>query len=152
MTKDRAGKIRMEPIWDWNLSFGNANYHQGWMTDRWYWRLLRENEISWFKRLRQDPEFMQRANARWAELRRGPFSPEFIHRRIDEMARELAEAQKRNFQRWPILGQSVNPNYYVGDSFGDEVDWMKNWIAERIAWIDSQVSANAPPSEDDDNR
>lgn len=29
MFKDRGGKIRMEPIWDWNLSFGNANYHEG---------------------------------------------------------------------------------------------------------------------------
>ena len=31
MFKDRGGKLRVEPIWDWNLSFGNANYHQGWV-------------------------------------------------------------------------------------------------------------------------
>ncbi|PYM15511.1 MAG: hypothetical protein DME18_04090, partial [Verrucomicrobia bacterium] len=28
--KDRLGKLKMDPIWDWNLSFGNANYANGW--------------------------------------------------------------------------------------------------------------------------
>lgn len=144
MTKDRGGKIRMEPIWDWNLSFGNANYHQGWMPERWYWRLLRENEISWYRRLSQDPDFVQRLTDRWTELRKSVFEPEFLVSRIDQIAEQLAEAQKRNFQRWPILGQSVNPNWFVGDSFQDEVSWMKHWIRERIAWIDSQFLA--PPS------
>jgi hypothetical protein len=40
MHKDRGGKIKVEPLWDWNLSFGNANYHEGWMTENWYWPLL----------------------------------------------------------------------------------------------------------------
>ncbi|MFO1499841.1 MAG: CotH kinase family protein [Verrucomicrobiota bacterium] len=142
MTKDRGGKIKLEPIWDWNLSFGNANYHEGWMTDRWYWRLLRPNEISWFRRLSQDPEFMQRLAARWLELRKDVLSPQSIQHRIDEIAEELREAQKRNFQRWPILGQSVNPNWFVGSSYQEEVDWMKNWIEERIAWIDSQFQGD----------
>lgn len=138
MTKDRAGKIRMEPIWDWNLSFGNANYHEGWMPEQWYWRLLRENEVCWFRRLNQDPDFAQRLVDRWAELRRSVFAPESILKRIDELAEQLGEAQERNFRRWPILGEFVNPNKFVGDSFEEEVDWMKHWIEERIAWIDRQ--------------
>jgi CotH kinase protein/Fn3 associated len=128
----------MEPIWDWNLSFGNANYHQGWTTDNWYWPLLRENEVSWFRRLRQDPEFVQRLTDRWAELRRTVLIPENILKRVDELASQLGEAQERNFQRWPVLGQFVNPNWYVGGSYEDEVTWMKSWIQERIGWIDSQ--------------
>src|SRR6185369_11273395 len=36
MHKDRLGKLRMDPIWDWNLSFGNANYANGWTTTGWY--------------------------------------------------------------------------------------------------------------------
>ena len=51
----------------------------------------------------------------------------------------LNEAQVRNFQRWPILGQQVHPNSYVGETFADEVNWMKQWIQKRIAWIDSQM-------------
>jgi len=28
-SKDRNGKVTPVPIWDWNLSFGNANYLDG---------------------------------------------------------------------------------------------------------------------------
>ena len=31
MYKDRNSKLHMGPIWDYNLSLGNANYLQGWM-------------------------------------------------------------------------------------------------------------------------
>jgi hypothetical protein len=72
------------------------------------------------------------------ELRRGVFKPEAILKRIDEMAAELAEAQERNYQRWKLLGQHVNPNWFVGDTFEEEINWMKAWIEARIAWIDSQ--------------
>jgi hypothetical protein len=138
MYKDRGGKIRMEPIWDWNLSFGNANYHEGWRTENWYWPLLRDTEVCWYRRLAQDPDFLQRQIDRWTELRRDLFAPENLLRRIDEMAELLDESQERNFQRWPILGRSVNPNKYVGKTYEDEVRWMKSWIKKRVAWIDSQ--------------
>jgi CotH kinase protein/Chitobiase/beta-hexosaminidase C-terminal domain len=138
MFKDRGGKVRLEPIWDWNLSFGNANYNQGWMPEYWYWHLLRENEVSWYRRLSQDPDFMQRLIDRWAELRRGVFDPDSILKRVDELAQQLREAQARNYRRWPILGQDVHPNWYIGDSYEDEVNWMKKWIRERVAWIDTQ--------------
>jgi hypothetical protein len=54
------------------------------------------------------------------------------------MAGSLNEAQARNFQRWPILGQAINPNWYAGDTYADEVKWMKEWIVARLAWIDRQ--------------
>ena len=36
MIKDRDGKLKMEPIWDWDLSWGNANYADGGHTNNWY--------------------------------------------------------------------------------------------------------------------
>ena len=58
---------------------------------------------------------------------------------MDGYAAELEQAQKRNYERWPILGQHVSRNAYVGDSYKDEVQWLKKWIEGRIAWIDKQV-------------
>ena len=43
----------------------------------------------------------------------------------------------RNFERWPILGEYVNPNYFVGDSYESEVDWMNNWETERVENLDN---------------
>lgn len=143
-SKDRGGKVKLEPVWDWNLSFGNANYLDGESPSGWYYEQLRDTEVSWFRRLIEDPEFNQRQLDRWWELRRTVFQPDAIHRRIDELAAQLQEAQARNFRRWPILGRHVHPNSFVGDTYQEEVDWMKGWIKDRIAWIDRQMVS--PPT------
>jgi hypothetical protein len=139
LTKDRNGKLKPEPPWDWNRAFGNANYYDGGQPRGWYWPRLRPNEINWFQQLQEDPQFARRCAARWIELRKDVFDPKRINRRIDELAALLAEAQERNFQRWPVLGRQVTCNYYVGDSYQEEVRWLKKWIERRIAWIDGQV-------------
>jgi hypothetical protein len=141
--KDRGGKLQVGPAWDWNLSFGNADYHEGWKPDSWYTEMLRENELCWYRRLSEDPEFMQRCIDRWGDLRRNVFAPSNILARVDQMAAQLREGQARNFRRWPILGRNINPNYFVGDTYEEEINWMKKWIQRRIAWIDNQFPA--PP-------
>jgi hypothetical protein len=138
ISKDRGGKLKMEPIWDWNLSFGNANYYDAWSPTSWYYPRLRETEISWYRRLVQDPEFQQRCVDRWGELRTNIFAPSRLLGRIDEMAALLQDAQARNFRHWQILGRRVNPNYYSGSTYQDEINYMKQWIQRRIAWIDGQ--------------
>src|SRR5260221_281784 len=144
LQKDRNGKLKMEPIWDWNLSFGNADYMEGWTPEGWYSRLVRDDEYPWFGRLFEDPDFKQRYIDRWAQLRTNQFAVSNILAKVDAMARELDEAQQRNFKRWRILSRAVWPNWNVGSSYADEVNWMKQWIEQRIAWIDSQFPT--PPA------
>jgi hypothetical protein len=141
ITKERGGKLKVGPPWDWNRSFGNANYYGGGQTHGWYSSNLRPNEISWFMRLQEDPEFADRASERWRKLRKDVFDPKKINARIDELASQLEEAQQRNFERWPILGQHVTCNFYVGESYRDEVEWLKKWISKRVAWIDNQIQS-----------
>lgn len=137
-TKDRGSKIRLEPMWDWNLSFGNCNGKQGWSPEYWLWPQLTDTEYGWFRRLFEDPDFGQEYVDRWTELRKTTFVTERILRRVDEFTQLLASAQERNFARWPILGKSVNPNYFVGETYAEEVRWMKDWIRSRLEWIDAQ--------------
>src|SRR6059036_1353866 len=74
MHKDRLGKLKMDPVWDWNLSFGNANYLNGWLTNGWYWSQTGGTDYPWFARLFQDPDFTQRYIDRWRELRKDVFA------------------------------------------------------------------------------
>jgi hypothetical protein len=138
--KNRGGKLNMGPIWDWNLSFGNASGREGYVPEGWYWPQLDDQQYTWFRRLFDDPDFTQKYTDRWGQLRRTQFSTVKIHARIDQIAKLLDEAQARNFQRWRILGRHVNPNSYVGRTYKDEVTWMKQWIAQRIDWIDRQFT------------
>ncbi|MBK8002269.1 MAG: CotH kinase family protein [Verrucomicrobia bacterium] len=77
-------------------------------------------------------------------LRAGVFATQRVLARVDEMAAQLNEAQARNFRRWPIMGRRVNPNDFVGDTYEEEIKWMKQWIQKRLSWIDSQFIA--PPA------
>jgi hypothetical protein len=142
--KDRGGKIKMGPLWDWNLSFGNCNGKQGYMSEWWLWPQLDDKEYSWFRRLFEDPDFAQKYVDRWTELRSTTFAVSNLLGRVDAIAALLQEAQARNFERWPILGSAINPNWYAGDTYAEEVNWMKEWIAKRLVWIDRQFLQ--PPS------
>lgn len=138
--KDRLGKIKMGPIWDYNLSLGNANYNDGEGTANWYYPYA-GTEYPWWPQLFLDPDYKQQYADRWAEIRRGPFATAFFNARVMEIAGVLGEAAARNYQRWPILGQYVWPNasgYQNRTTYLSEITWMTNWIAGRFAWIDSQ--------------
>jgi hypothetical protein len=136
--KERGGKIKMGPIWDWNLSFGNVNGKQGWISEYWLWPQLTDKEYSWFRRLFDDPDFGQQYVDRWAQLRTNIFATSNIIARVDYYTNLLNEAQARNYERWPILGRQVWPQQTWGNTYGEEVQFMKDWIVKRLAWIDGQ--------------
>ena len=136
--KDRGGKLKMEPVWDWNLSFGNARGKQGYMAEHWYWPQLNDQQYSYFRRLFEDPDFGQRYVDRWAQWRTNVFATSNIIARIDALAAVLKEPAARNFERWPILGAPVDPEYFAGRTWEEDIQYMKTWITNRLAWIDAQ--------------
>ena len=137
-SKDRGGKIRMEPIWDWNLSLGNARGKQGDLTEHWYWPQLDDQQYSWFRRLFEDPDFAQRYVDRWAELRTNIFATSNLLARVDDLVAFLKEPAARNFERWPILGVSINPERFVGKNYDEEIQYLKGWMTNRLAWVSAQ--------------
>jgi hypothetical protein len=50
------------------------------------------------------------------------------------------ENAERNFQRWPILGEWVWPNQFVGSTYEEEVNYLKDWLNQRLTWMDAQIS------------
>jgi len=124
MYKDRADKINMGPAWDYNLSLGNADYLEGWLPSGWYYSLLSEGDYPWWRRLFEDPAFRLRYADRWFELREKLFAAGQLLQDIDDSAMLLNEAQIRNFDRWGILGSYVWPNWFIADTYNEEIDWM----------------------------
>ena len=58
---------------------------------------------------------------------------------IDDMEAYLAEPAARNFQRWPILGSYVWPNNFVGDTYAQEMDYLRSWATDRLNWLDENM-------------
>jgi hypothetical protein len=146
MYKDRNGKLHMGPVWDYNLSLGNANYLQGWIPSGWYHQGISSGDYPWWRRLFEDPLFRLHYADRWFAVRRDLFTTDRLLGMIDDYAALLEEPQARNFDRWSILGRYIWPNWYIADTFQQEIGWMKGWLADRLTWMDGQVGSEfAPP-------
>jgi spore coat protein CotH len=146
MYKDKDsedGRLTMGPIWDYNLAFGNADYYDGWDPAGWQLDVELGGDPFkipfWWYRIWDDETFRDAFNQRWQELRQTVFSEEYIMNIIDSTIAVIDEAQVRNFQRWPILDEYVWPNAYVGGSYENEIDYLTDWITDRLEWIDEQA-------------
>jgi spore coat protein CotH len=139
-----GGKIIAGPLWDFNIAWGNSDYCQGSVTSGWE---IDFNSICgggydnpfWWKKLLEDPVFADNVNCRWLELRNSVFKSETIFSYIDSLAQILTEPATRNYQKWPILGTYVWPNNFVGNTYAEEVNYMKNWIENRLLWMDNNM-------------
>ena len=144
MHKFRNGKLRMGPIWDFNLAFGNDGRSSsfGWIYQ---YNTLYPNDLwlvhFWYPKLMQDPQFRAAIKARWNELKNSTLSPQNIESKIDEMVTTLDEngALTRNFEQWPVIGEELPFNSFVGNSYAEEITYMKNWISERINWMNTKI-------------
>jgi hypothetical protein len=144
--KNKNGRLIAGPIWDFNLAFGNANYHNAWLAHGFQIQAKMESDHwgnpFWWEELWVDTVFVNFLKCRWNRLRETHWSNVRIFEVADSLVNELGGAAGRNFERWPVLGQYVWPNYYVASSHQDEMIWMKKWIENRLWWLDANLPGN----------
>ena len=152
MYKDKDsedGRLTMGPIWDYNLAFGNADYYDGWNPEGWQMDVELGNDgfkiPFWWYRIWDDTTYVTAFNQRWHVLRQSIFSEDNIINLIDSATTLIDDAQARNFQRWPVLDEYVWPNAYVGGSYANEIEYLKNWINVRLEWMDEQTFMKSIP-------
>ena len=146
MHKDRlsnGGKLRMGPIWDFNMALGNAPFCNAADTAGWEHDYnVTCSGLSWFPDLFTDPHYFNAFSCRWQELRAGILHPDTIDAFFDSTAFWLAEAQTRNFERWLTLGIYTPWNTWTGMNYQEEVDFVKNYLRARGNWVDQNVIQN----------
>tara|TARA_Y100000589_G_scaffold330972_1_gene382447 strand:- start:5444 stop:6988 length:1545 start_codon:yes stop_codon:yes gene_type:complete len=133
----KGGKLSIGPVWDYNLSFGNAYYREGYRTDGFQFQI--NPSTWWWNRILQDDTFVSNLKNRWCNFRDDLLSDETIISTIDSLTTLLDESQERNFQKWDVLGKNIWPNYYIGESYEDEIENLKNWTIERFEWLDDTL-------------
>ncbi|MDP5140101.1 MAG: CotH kinase family protein, partial [Spirosomaceae bacterium] len=152
MYKDKdsngGGKLTLGPPWDYDISYGNANYCQGNRFDLFAYRF---NDLCpddfwqvpfWWPRLMQDPAFISEMRDTYLTEREsgGIFSDENLTNMIDELEAELQQPQARNFQKWQILGQYVWPQPEpISRTWKGEVDELRTWLQSRLKWLDANM-------------
>lgn len=145
----RDSRIHAGPVWDYDLSFRNANYCDGSLTSGWAWDF---NSVCpgddwvvpfWWNKLMTDTAFTAGLRCRWKTLRATSLSEARLSFLIDSIAALTAEARTRHYQKWPTLGVYIWPNPQpIPQSYAGEMAALKAWIHDRLTWIDANLPNN----------
>lgn len=114
--------------WDYDGSFGRNWNGSPFPSTVWLSHFL-------FERLLRDKAYREHFVARWNYLKEHEFSAKTIQGLIDRNARTLGEAARRNALKWP-----TNWGYPDRLSFEEDIAEMKDWIVERIKWLDDHIN------------
>ena len=76
----------------------------------------------------------------WDEARQGGLTEKNLVAFIDSLETALQESQRLNFIRWPIINQYVHQNPRLWGSFQAEVENVRTFMKERIAWMDKRLN------------
>lgn len=132
--KDRNGKLRAGPVWDFNLTFGNDLFQWGYdrsHTDVWQFFDQGNMGPKFWKDLYEDPIFNCYLTKRWQELTAPgmPLNPTEIFALIDTTALQISEAAARQELISGTTGE-----------FDQQIIAIKNFITDRINWISGQLT------------
>jgi hypothetical protein len=130
--KDRMGKLRAGPVWDYNLAFGYDAFGNRSKYDVWQFNNSDNNGPKFWKDLFDTDVFRCYFAKRWFELTEPgqPLNYDVICNRIDEIDALIAEAIPRDNQRWNQMNQHAQ---YVNN--------MKAWIQQRINWLNNNIGS-----------
>ncbi|MEZ7503674.1 CotH kinase family protein [Flavobacterium sp. Arc2] len=128
--KDRDGKLRAGPVWDFNLSLGSTFANGDSQVDQWqfnngnrigppFWTYLFDNE-----------DFRCYLAKRWNEVIAPgqPLNKEVLIAYIDNTLSYISEAIPRENERWGTLGDHTN-----------DINRVKTFIEERTTWITNNI-------------
>ena len=136
------GKLYFGPMWDYDTSMGYSLAWEG--RDEpgdlisptgWYLHDNLETKtqsetVSWFYRLNEDPEFRELVAARWNEVSAALHTSDAYLAGYED---RIANSATDNFVLW--WGDSAS---VARSDWQAEVDYMRDWLATRIDWMDGQ--------------
>lgn len=144
--KDRNGKLRAGPIWDFNLTYGNDLFLWGFdrsHTDVWQFDNGDNIGAKFWKDLFNNSMFKCYLSKRWFEITQPnkPMNLSTLNTFIDNTVNYISQAQIRENQKW---GTSNN--------FAGEIAAIKTFLNDRTIWMNTHLGSyslcnnvNVPP-------
>ena len=132
--KDRLGKLRAGPVWDYNLTYGHDEFGNRSRYDVWQFNNSDNNGPKFWKDLYDTGMFRCYMARRFAELTQPgqPLNYDVVCARMDEFDEWIAEGVGRDNQRWQKM-----------QNHASEVRAMKTWINQRINWMSQNLGIYA---------
>mgnify|MGYP001626789205 FL=1 len=127
-----GGKLKMGPVWDYDISLGNINYNGNETTDGFWIK-----NATWYSRLFEDPNFVTKVKSRFNFFYN---NRDLFQEHINSNSLYLNQSQERNFYKWPILGTYIWPNNVYFSTYDEEVIYLKEWLDERLEWLNDNLN------------
>ncbi|MDI1257077.1 MAG: CotH kinase family protein [Flavobacterium sp.] len=133
--KDRNGKLRAGPIWDFNLTYGNDLFLWGFDRSHYdVWQFSNgDNEgAKFWTDLYNNPQFKCYFSKRWNEVTQAgqPMNLASMETFIDNTVAYIYEASLREDQKWGTV-----PDIYT------DTENIKSWLSSRTDWMNSQLDS-----------
>ena len=132
--KDRGGKLRAGPVWDFNLSLGHDEFGDRSVTDQWQFDNNDNTGAKFWKDLFDNDTYKCYFAKRWNEVTAAgqPMNYNSITAFIDETVELIEEAAGREQTRWGTV-----------PDLDAEIDAVKDFIQDRQAWITANIGSFA---------
>lgn len=142
MYRDLQGKISMGPVWDFNNAFDN------YMETAFDGTGIRMTSNTWFTILLRDEAFVNKAIARYWELRRDVLSQKYLLQYVDDVVAYLGDAVDRNYEVWDVSFEAdkldfrnkLEPDHRNPSSYDEAIEQLKDFIVTRGDWLDAHIS------------
>ena len=143
INKDKGGKLKMGPVWDFDLAFGNCNKDNQNYDD---WVTVGKNTEdayvteNWCTYLMADTNFRNRLRNRWFEVKDKLLSTAM--QSIDYNSQKIYPSQQENFKVWDIWGTKAGYQSWRNfeyESYELQVQYLKDFITDRAKWIDENI-------------
>jgi hypothetical protein len=133
--KDRAGKLRAGPIWDFNLTYGNDLFLWGYDRSHYnVWQFDNGDNVGakFWRDLFNNSTYKCYLSKRWNELTQvgQPLNYNVLEQFIDATVATISEAKVREDQKW-----STVPNHT------SEITNLKAWLSNRISWMTTNLGS-----------
>ncbi len=143
--KPSDGKLKMGPIWDFDLAFGSSSYCDKINRKKNVWVFQYNNYCGhdpwlvpfWWKKLLANELFRKKLTNRWFSLRKNKLSESEIFKIIDENYKNIQGSggyfNDRQAQSKKKIPDNVNADYK------NEIENLKAWLTQRLRWIDEHI-------------
>ena len=134
MSLKRNGKLKMGPLWDYDLAFGNYSGIASMASSEGF--KLKGNQ--WYSRLFEDPVFVSKVKERYDYFYNRKND---ILDRINTIANYLYYSVVENDNKWGVLYLEGWPNVNAWGCYQNEVQFLKEWLCSRMDWLKMQYDS-----------
>ncbi len=136
-------RLHFGPLWDYDIAFNNDN-----RLGNAVHKLMREHAHqprTWITRIWKDPAFRLAVAQRWKELTDAGIEQHLLDT-VDSYAALIDGSQKLNFEKWTILSDRVYLETELFDTYQGGVDYLKDYITERVSFLSDSFAEGDPSS------